>query len=835
MAIDPLNKKKASPSVQQVMLPHHRKKTMSALGRTGGLDRIFNLVAIIALVVLMRSVWIVVQMPYVGISLSKSYEVLDVDEGSPAQSLIYPGDIIIALNGTPISELTSPLDDLHPGDIANYTIIRNGQQLEVAIPLEPMPLGKLLAELEPVLVGFVFWISSALIWILSSGPGAKRVFFLLGQIASLMFASGTISTFNNNTPANYLFAASLILLAPTVLHFYLVFPLTKKTFINRYIRYIAYTLAFIISFSYFLRSWLETTPKWISLAGSQEAIYTYISITLLIALISLFTPREKTSISLGRKRRLLVTGMLLSVSPVLLLSVLPLIMSERPLVNFHWTFPFLVLLPTIYAYAVNQENLEKFDRILKQGLSFIIQGAFFISIYFLTVLLLKAISLPAQRAPLLAGIIMTFLAFMVTPFLIKKIDATLERFFYGHWYDYRSIVQQSSHQLSGTINLDEMVKHLCQNIRNMRFKEAAFLWAGDEELSIYCHYGYPDEIAKSFKLKKNSHIANRLMELGRPCSNGDIIWDKDVDDLSPEERVFFSDQRVHIWMPLISGCNELLGVILLGKRQADEALDQTDWAILDTLAEQTSLAAENIKLVEQLRNQLEVMRQMQQELRETKWRLAENREKERMEMARILHDGPIQDIYGVAYQLAIWRKQHGRENDEELHSIETSLMDIENELRSFSTELRPPALETFGLERGIRSHIKKLQEQNPNIEVIPDLIPTKKLISPEKKLALFRIYQESVRNAIRHAQATRIWVKLGTDGNELCLEIKDNGHGFEVPEKWMDFARKGHLGLLGISERAEAIGGQLEVISSPNSGTTIRVKVQLENMKEGEE
>ena len=789
------------------------------------MDGAFYILALVSFTLLIWSVWTIVQMPYAGMTVSKGYRVLSVDHANARPGDIQPGDEIVALNGIPIAELDSPFQGLHPGDIATYTIRRNGQLLQISITLASMSAGALVADLEPVLLGFVFWLSSMAIWLLSPGSGVKRIFYLLGQVAAIMFAAGAVSTFKNNSIENYLFATTLILLAPIVLHFYLIFPPLKQTRLNRSVLYVSYAIAILLIIAYFLVSLAKVQATWLQIISSQETTFAFIFIVLIIALASLLSPRSEISIRSGRQQRLLIAGMAFSVLPILLLSIFPLIIFGHPFINYDWTFPFLILLPISYAYAVHEENLEKFDRILKQSLSFLILFGVFIASYFITLAVLQKVNLPRQQGPLVAGIVMTILAFLTLPSFLNQIGSVLDRFFYGHWYDYRSIVQRSSHQLSGTIRLEELAQNLLQNVRNMRFKEAALLWAREETLTPYRHFGFPPEIATVFQLKKNDPIAQRLIAIGKPCRTEEIISAKDIEHLPPDKRTFFVGQRVHIWLPLISGQKELLGVLLLGRRQSDEALDQDDWAILDTIADQTSLAAENIHLVETLRNQLEIMQQMQQELKETKWRLAENRERERLEMAQLLHDGPIQDIYGVAYQLAIWRKRHGKEKDPELSAIETDLMAIENSLRSFSTELRPPALESFGLEGAIRSHISKLQETHPELEVLPNLMSTNNKISHEKKLALFRIYQESVRNAIRHAHATKIWVRLEIEENYIHLEIRDNGQGFELPEKWMDFARQGHLGILGITERAEAIGGRLEVRSSPGEGTIISVRV----------
>ncbi|RPI78271.1 MAG: ATPase, partial [Chloroflexi bacterium] len=95
------------------------------------------------------------------------------------------------------------------------------------------------------------------------------------------------------------------------------------------------------------------------------------------------------------------------------------------------------------------------------------------------------------------------------------------------------------------------------------------------------------------------------------------------------------------------------------------------------------------------------------------------------------------------------------------------------------------------------------------------------------RLALYRIYQHAVSNVIRHAAARNLHITFDFDSTQVMLEIRDDGCGFSLPSRWIDLAREGHLGLIGTAERAEAIGGQLNITSAPGKGTTILVTVPL--------
>lgn len=220
-------------------------------------------------------------------------------------------------------------------------------------------------------------------------------------------------------------------------------------------------------------------------------------------------------------------------------------------------------------------------------------------------------------------------------------------------------------------------------------------------------------------------------------------------------------------------------------------------------------------------------KQMETELAEMQRRLMDSVESERTLLARELHDGPMQEIYAIMYRLAWLRSTHSPDDNlaKELKSIQDKLQEINRSLRSTSRDLRPATLSEFGLEKSIREHMVNTQIERENLEVRMDLMPDGQSIEEPIRLALYRIYQIAITNVVRHAQAMEVAIRLRLDDEFIVLEVEDDGCGFEVPKRWLDSAREGHLGLLGAFERAQAIGGELKVRSEPGKGTLVRVVV----------
>ncbi len=213
------------------------------------------------------------------------------------------------------------------------------------------------------------------------------------------------------------------------------------------------------------------------------------------------------------------------------------------------------------------------------------------------------------------------------------------------------------------------------------------------------------------------------------------------------------------------------------------------------------------------------------ELAEVQRRLVDSTEMERLHLAQELHDGPLQDLQAMNYSLAMLASMVDEEGREEVNVMEAELHKVAASLREICGDLRPPSLTPFGLERAMRSHSEQFNEKNPHLHLHLDLDKDGKDLSERVRLAMFRIYQHSLTNIVRHAGATEAWITLRLNEDTVELSISDNGKGFKVPRRWVELVRKGHFGLVGSIERAESVGGRLEVESALEMGTTIRAIV----------
>lgn len=203
--------------------------------------------------------------------------------------------------------------------------------------------------------------------------------------------------------------------------------------------------------------------------------------------------------------------------------------------------------------------------------------------------------------------------------------------------------------------------------------------------------------------------------------------------------------------------------------------------------------------------------------------LTRTQEDERRRIARELHDGTVQALVAIGRRLEYL--EGSAQNPElvgQLAALRQEVGAAAAEVRRFSHELRPLVLEDLGLTPALRYLANQLHEQH-GIQVTLTVRGALRGLTGDQELALFRIFQETLTNVAKHAQATGASALLESDAEGVLLQVSDNGRGFAQALSTDDFARRGHFGLIGIQERAQRLGGRLEIESQPGQGATVRV------------
>jgi signal transduction histidine kinase len=253
-------------------------------------------------------------------------------------------------------------------------------------------------------------------------------------------------------------------------------------------------------------------------------------------------------------------------------------------------------------------------------------------------------------------------------------------------------------------------------------------------------------------------------------------------------------------VPITDG-ESVLGIIFLANKQRPGGFTERDEELLTLFAAHAAIALCNARLYERSR-ELTVM-------------------EERNRLARELHDAVAQKLFSLRLTAQAAAALATRDPDRmraELAQVERLAADALGELRSVIFELRPADLTDDGLAASLRKHVEVLDRVfDARLAFHGDLDI---VLSDDRELMLFRIAQEAIHNALRHAGAGDISVRLCRAGADVSLTVADDGAGFDAVEAYRD-----GLGLTSMRDRAEAAGGTLTIESAPGAGTVVRVEV----------
>jgi signal transduction histidine kinase/ligand-binding sensor domain-containing protein len=215
-------------------------------------------------------------------------------------------------------------------------------------------------------------------------------------------------------------------------------------------------------------------------------------------------------------------------------------------------------------------------------------------------------------------------------------------------------------------------------------------------------------------------------------------------------------------------------------------------------------------------------------------RLIESQETERKRIAAELHDSLGQQLLVIKNRalLALHTSASHEEAVGELNEISDATSQALDEVREIAYNLRPFQIDQLGLTKALESMLKKVsQTSGIDFSIMIDLIDD--LYSKEAEMNIYRIVQESANNIVRHSEATKAEVEIKRDRRGVTIRIHDNGKGF-ASDSTTSPPRGAGLGIAGISERARILGGKHEVHSAPGEGTTIIIKLGLQNNDGGE-
>ncbi|KMY55548.1 histidine kinase [Bacillus sp. FJAT-27231] len=210
--------------------------------------------------------------------------------------------------------------------------------------------------------------------------------------------------------------------------------------------------------------------------------------------------------------------------------------------------------------------------------------------------------------------------------------------------------------------------------------------------------------------------------------------------------------------------------------------------------------------------------------------IMEAQEEERKRLSREIHDGPAQMMANVLLRSdlieRLYRERGVNEAFKEIRNMKQMVRSALYEVRRIIYDLRPMALDDLGLVPTLKKYLATVEEHvqslNKQTKIQFINMGDERRLPSKLEVAMFRLIQESVQNALKHSEASSINVKLEIKAHQVLAVIKDNGRGFDIREK-----KSSSFGIMGMKERLELLEGDLSIHSKPNDGTIVMIRVPI--------
>jgi signal transduction histidine kinase len=692
--------------------------------------------------------------------------ILEQDTGNSAeQGGLQVGDVLLSLNETPPVMWDGFRHPLYrPGDVATVTFQRGDEVYTTTVPAELVPERRWLAQLLILAVALAFCLLSLVVLLSRPQAVETRQFYLMCQAWAGVLALGALSTVGVHAASRWL-GLLTGLLTPTMVHFHTVFP--EKSWLGQRRRPVmaVYGAGAVLAMLFFLGPALLHRQ---ATSAAQTGMYAWLLLGLAVAIGLMVASYVTTSSPYARRRiRLIVFGTVLAFGPFGLLTAAPIVLfGGATWDSWMLTIPLMSTLPVVYAVALWQYNLMGFDRVLNRGLVYLVVSAVVFGTYFVALTGFYAL-LPLNR---------------VSSAALGAAVAVVAAVTFRPLRDYRGLTAEVGQALARTLDPEALVRVLVHQVPQAMHLPGAALWLERKgEMEFLGYSGVAIERTQAW-ITGNGAVRSEKMAV-----DGD-----------------------HALVPLVVK-DQVVGMWGLAARLSEE-WGPEDRDILAALSQHAALAAQNVRLVGALRTKVA-------EVEEIHRRLLATREDERAYIARELHDGVIQDLIGLRYRLETVQEDT-KDSSEQVGELYTQVGLLIDELRRLCSDLRPLALDQLGLAAALRALVREITARGLHVETDLEEISLPDSVA----IGLYRIGREALSNAWRHAGASRALIALVRDQDEVVLTVADDGRGF-IPAT--SYGRDGCLGLLGMSERAEALGGHLVVESAPGQGTQVTVRCDL--------
>jgi signal transduction histidine kinase len=392
-----------------------------------------------------------------------------------------------------------------------------------------------------------------------------------------------------------------------------------------------------------------------------------------------------------------------------------------------------------------------------------------------------------------------------------------------------------SNKLNATLDVDYILDTLAQEAIQMVNGDSGFAGLRTADgMVVHKYYKNRQEIPFEHTWNLGVGIPGWVLKYKVPYGTSDAS----EDPMLQRELSINDDVRSIICTPVLDPVGEVIAYFDIRNKKGAEGFSINDQELLLTLAPLASIAIQNAMAYQERALTVAKLEENTRQLKKLAASLEETREEERLQIARELHDELGQALTAIKFDLVWMTDQLGYKNEtlsQKTIDISSQVNNLIRNIRRMATHLRPGMLDDLGLVASIEWQARDF-EKRTGIKCDLSLSDLDEDLGGKKALAIFRIFQEELTNIVCYAEAKHVNVNMKKMDELLILEIHDDGRGIKE-EDIMDLQS---LGLIGMRERAEQLGGTFDIQGHPGEGTTLKVTIpyktsQTSNDMEGKD
>jgi signal transduction histidine kinase len=371
--------------------------------------------------------------------------------------------------------------------------------------------------------------------------------------------------------------------------------------------------------------------------------------------------------------------------------------------------------------------------------------------------------------------------------------------------DKRRALVQAGIAITSELSLDAVLQTLVRiaaDLTGARYSALGVIDRDGQSLVRFVTHGVDDATRRAIgDLPRGRGILGVLIHDARPLRLDDLTRDPRSVGFPPNHPPMHSFLGVPVMTRGVA-----FGNLYLAEKEPEGSFSEEDEEMVTLLAAQAAVAIENAGSVQ----------------RDALRRAVQAQEVERRRLARELHDETGQALTSILLGLAaVERAETADDAHAAAAELRTLVVETLQDVRRLAVELRPSALDDFGLEPALRRLGQSVREAG-GLDVQVETTLGGERLAPDLETAVYRIVQEALTNVVKHADAARASIVVTRKPDSVLVMIEDDGRGFDPAA-----SRDGGLGLLGMRERVELLDGSFQVEAEPGRGTTLIVSLPM--------